>query len=799
MRVPLSWLSEFIELKKSPEEIAEILTLSGHEVEEIFDLYKRLGEIVTVKILEVYSPEDLKEVVLCKVTDGRDTFTVLTSAKDQVKPGLCVALAKPGSYTFSHQKVEVKEVKNYRSEGMFLSPFEAGISEEKHALLTFPKDVPLGRSIYEILNLEEPVLEIAITPNRGDLLSLYGVARELNLITGWELKTFTFDKALLEGEPFSGEIKILEEEGCFRYLGRIFRGVKVSESPFFIIKRLFLCGLRPINNIVDITNYVLLEVGQPLHAFDWKKISGKQILIRRAKPGEKLLMLDGVERIFTEKDLVIADAEKALVLAGIMGGEESGVKENTEEVFLEAAWFNPKWIRLSSQRHRLSTESSYRFERKVDPEGIPLAALRATELILKIATPTGFSQLVDLYPRPYKRPLIKITPKKFAKILGFEIQKDFIIETLKKLGDLQIENETFKLIPFSYRQDLEIPEDLVEEVARLYGYDQIPDTFPIAELKAKAPTLEIKTERKIKELLKGFGLFEVITYSFIHPEILKNLNLSKEDERLKVLEIENPIASHLSVMRTTLIPGLLEVAKFNATREVEDLAIFEIGKVFFPEKELAKEKVHLGILLKGEKKLLPWEGYKRKYDLFDLKGILEELFSALKLEVEFRPFSTEPFLKRGFSYDLYLSGIKIGLAGAIKNFVLERLDLKRPVFIAEINLSEIYNLLKEKKKPLKIHKPPKFPSTFRDISFLLDKEIPFSEILSYVNSLEIPYFEKLELLALYEGPPIPETKKSITLRFWFRSEERTLQDEEVNTLQDEIAKKIFEYFKAIPR
>ncbi len=799
MRVPISWLSEFIELKKSSEEIAEILTLSGHEVEEVFDPYKKLGDLISVKILEVLSPEDLKEVVLCRVTDGKETFSVLTTAKDQVKPGLILALAKPGSLTFSHQKVEVKEIKKYRSEGMFLSPFEAGISEIKDALLVFPEDTPLGKSIYEILNIKEPVLEIAITPNRGDLLSIYGVARELNLICGWELKPLSFEESLLKGEPFEGEIKILEEEGCFRYIGRLFKGVKISESPFFILKRLFLCGLRPINNIVDITNYVLLELGQPLHAFDWEKISGKKILIRRAHLGEKLLMLDGVERTFTEEDLVIADSEKALVLAGIMGGEDSGVTENTQNIFLESAWFNPKWIRLSGKRHRLTTESSYRFERKVDPEGVLFGALRATELILKITEPSEISQIVDVYSRPFKSPLIEITSQKINKILGFKIEKSFIEATLKKLGKLQTEGDTFKLRPHSFRQDLEIPEDLVEEIARLYGYDRIPATFPVAELKAKASRLELQLERKIREILKGFGLFEVITYSFINPETLQKLNLSERDERLKVIELENPISSHLSVMRTSLIPGLLEVAKFNSAREVEDLSIFEVGKVFFPDTELASEFTHLAILLKGEKKLLPWEGYKRKYDLFDLKGILEELFSALSLEVEMRPYSQELFLKKGFSYDLYLSGIKIGFAGAMKNYVLESLDLKKPLFVAEIDLSKIYTLYSEVKRTYTIQKPPKFPSTFRDISFIIDKEVPYGEILSYIKGLEIPYFEKMELIALYEGPPIPEDKKSITLRFWFRSEERTLFDDEVNALQDEIAKKIFAHFKAKPR
>jgi phenylalanyl-tRNA synthetase beta chain len=799
MRVPVSWLSEFIELKKSPEEIAEILTLSGHEVEEIYDPYAKLGSLITVKVLEILQPEGLKEVVLCKVTDGKRDFYVFTTAKDQVKPGLILGLATSGSLTFTHQKIEPRELKGYPSEGMFLSPFEAGISEEKDRLLTFPEDTPIGVSIYQVLKVSEPVLDIAITPNRGDLLSILGIARELNLICGWPLKPLKFEETLRKGSPFPGKISLLDKEGCFRYTGRYFAGIKVGESPFFLRKRLFLCGLRPINNIVDITNYVLLEIGQPLHAFDWKKIAGKEIIIRRAKAQEKLLMLDGVERLFTEEDLVIADAEKALVLAGIMGGEDSGVTEETEEIFLESAWFNPKSIRLSGQKHRLTTESSYRFERKVDPEGVLTGLLRASELILKMVNPSEISEIIDLYPKPFIPPCIEITPQKIFHVLGFEIEPDIMEKTLKKLGEFANPKGLYQVKPHSYRQDLTIPEDLIEEIARLYGYDKIPTTYPQVELKVKTPDIFFTLEKKIKTLLTGFGLTEVITYSFINPETLKKLNLSSEDPRARYLELSNPIASHLSIMRTSLLPGLIEVAKFNASREVEDLSLFELGKVFFPDEALAQERVKLGILLKGYKRLLPWEGHRRPLDLFDLKGILEELFSALKIPMELKPFSVEPFLKKGQSFDLYLKGNKIGFAGAVKQFILEELDLKGPFWVAEIELSDIIEIYSELREKFEIRKPPKFPSTFRDLSCIMDKNIPVQEVLDYIKSLEWPYLEKVELFDLYEGPTIPENKKSITLRFWYRASEKTLLDEEVNALQGDLNKRILEKFKASPR
>lgn len=800
MRVPISWLSEFIELKEPPEKIAEILTMGGVEVEAIEDPYENLGELVSVKILEVSEPEDLKGLVLCKVTDGNEIYSVLTTAKDQVKPNLIVGFAKLGSFTFTGEKVEEKSVKKYKSYGMFLSPYEAGIGEEKEKLLILPEGSPLGESIYRILNISETVLDLAITPNRGDLLSIIGVAREIHTLTSWELKLPNFEENLSYGDKFPGNIEILDTDGCFRYIGRFFGKVKVKESPFFIQKRLWLCGLRPINNIVDITNYVLLELGQPLHAFDWGKIEGKTVLIRRANLGEKLLMLDGVEREFTEEDLVIADSKKAMVLAGIMGGEESGVSENTTDMFLESAWFNPKRIRKSSQRYRITTESSYRFERNVDPEGVLLGLLRATELILKFAEPESYSEVVDLYPKPFIAPKISLFKDKLIKYLGFSIPEKEVKNILSKVGEVRESGYGFQVIPFTYRQDLKLPEDLIEEIARIYGYEKIPSTFPRSVLYCKGPSNKLRFEKKIKEILKSFGFSEVINYSFIDPKSLEKLNLKKEDKRLNFIELANPLSSSQSIMRTTLVPSLIETACFNFFREINSLKVFEIGKVFFPTNNLlAEEPVYLGILLMGYANREIWYEDLRKFDIYDLKGYLNSLFGILGIEIDFKPYSLEPFLKRGVSFDLYLNGEKIGFAGEVKNLVLKEFDLKTNVFIAELNLEPLFERLKEVEEKFEVKKPPKYPSTFRDVTCLIKKEIKIGDILAFVKTLSVPYLEEVSCIKIYEGPPIPEGEKSITIRFWYRAEERTLKDEEVNQIQENVAKKIFEKFSAKPR
>ena len=800
MRVPLSWLEEFIELKASPEEVADILTMGGIEVACVEDAYESLGELITAKILEVKQTEELKEACICKVTDGKSTFNVLTTAKEQVAPGKVVGVIKPGSVTFSGEKVEEKVIKGVKSSGMFLSPYEAGLGEEKDKILEFSEDTPLGKSVYEVLNIKEPVLELEITPNRGDVLSIIGTARELHALTGWELKEPCFEDYLRAGRDFKGEIKIEEKEGCFRYIGRLFEGVEVGESPFFIKKRLWMCGIASINNVVDITNYVLLELGQPLHAFDWEEIKGGKVIIRRAKQGEELLLLDGRKITLTNKDLVIADAERPMVLAGIMGGEETGVSEKTTRVFLEAAWFNPKWIRMSSKRHGVSTESSYRFERGIDPAGVETAVLRATQLLLEVAKAQKFSQPADVYPVKYSPPLISLSEKKLVKYLGFSIPSQEVESILGKVGRVRRIGEVFEVVPYSYRQDLKIEEDLIEEVARIYGYERIPTTYPKGILYSRGLCPETKVENRIKALLSAMGFYQVITYSFISPEFADKLMLSKEDKRRNVVKLSNPISVNQSIMRTTIIPGLLDVACFNFFREVNSLKIFEIGRVFFPSDNEtgAEEVLSLGLLLMGYKERDVWYEENRKFDIFDLKGVIEELFDVLGKEAKIEPYSSEPFLKKGRSFDLYISDRKVGFAGEVKELALKSYDIKPPVLVAEIEIEWLKDFIEEGIKK-KIKKPPKYPSTFRDVTCVMDRSIKVGDVIEFVLSMKIEYLEKVSCIKVYEGAPIPEGKKSVSLRFWYRAEDRTLTDEEVNEIQERVAKAIFEKFNAQPR
>ncbi|HIE32699.1 MAG TPA: phenylalanine--tRNA ligase subunit beta, partial [Thermodesulfobacteriaceae bacterium] len=519
-----------------------------------------------------------------------------------------------------------------------------------------------------------------------------------------------------EGLEKEAEVEILEPDLCYRYAGRLITGVTVGESPFWMAKKLWMCGLRPINNLVDVTNYVLLELGQPLHAFDWEKISGRKILVRRAREGESILTLDGERRALSPDMLVIADAERPVAVAGVMGGEESAVSESTQSVFLESAWFNSISIRRTARALKLSTESSYRFERGVDPEGVILALERATALILEIAGGKVIPGRIDKYPKAWQPQVINLRLTRLKSYLKVDLSEEETAEYLKRIGgEVESKGGVLSFRPPSFRHDLSFEEDLIEEVARLYGYDRLPVSMPVAELSATAPEREEILVNEIKDILRALGFYEVINYSFISPKSLEALELQKNDSRLQVLRLANPLAETQSIMRTTLIPGLLENARFNFFREIQRLKIFEIGKVFFPRgEELPEERISLGLLILGTSQPEFWGGESRRVDIYDLKGVLEALLRELSLAgVELRPYAEEPFLKRGCSFVIEAQGRKVGFAGEVKNYLRHKFELPAPVLLAEIDIS---GLLELPEVPKKFRGLPRYPATSRDLT-----------------------------------------------------------------------------------
>ncbi len=794
MLVPYSWLKEWVKIEEDPEELAERLTLSGLEVEGVFNAYEDLLPAKVVRVISVSPHPDAEKLKICQVSDGKEEYQVVCGAPN-VKEGLKTAFAPAGITLFTGDKIAPAEIRGVRSEGVLCSPYELGAGEDKGGLVEFSEEVPLGLSVVEALKLDEPILEVAITPNRGDCLSIYGLAREVAAVTESPLKPLEVPELPL-GEEISAETGVIIEvpELCFRYAGRLIKGVEVKDSPFEIQKRLWLCGLRPINNVVDVTNYILLLVGQPLHAFDFDLLEGRHIIVRRAIEGEKILTLDGVERVLDPETMVIADTKRPIAIAGIMGGEETAVSKGTKNVFLESAWFNPSSIRLTSQRLRLSSESSYRFERGIDPEGVIRGLELAASLIARLAGGEIVPGRIDEYPKPYVPREIRLSPRRVSLYLKKDLPQETIKDLLERV-EIKVSQgvEDFICVPPSYRHDLSLPEDLIEEIARLYGYDKLPVSVPRAEIAGKPPSPFEEFLKRTREVFTALGLYQVITYSFISPKFVEILDL-KGDKRAKMLALANPLSEEQSVLRSTLVPGLLQTAQVNLFREVSDLKIFELGRVFWPQEGelLPEERYFLGGLLCGRAYPLNCHGMDRPVDFYDLKGILESAFKALGVKgLEFKPHAKEPFLIPALSVSLEGRGKKLGFAGAVRNSVLEKLDLTGPIFVFELDLEGLHELVERQKTYQAL---PKFPATFRDLALLAPEELPAGEILSFAQGLELAFLERVDLIDIYRGRGVPQGKKSLTLRFTYRAKDRTLTDEEVNNLQEEATKAILVRF-----
>ncbi len=797
MLVPYSWLKELIDVDLSPEELADRLTLTGLEVEGVIDGYEGLEPARVVRVVAVHPHPEAEKLRICQVSDGKQDYQVVCGAPN-VREGLKTVFAPADTILFTGEKITPGEIRGVRSQGVLCSAYELGLSEDHTGILELDAEVPLGQPAVEALGLSEPVLEVAITPNRGDCLSILGLAREVSAITG---QPYQIPKipSLPEGTDIKDQTSVVIEapELCYRYCGRLIQGVSVGPSPFDLQKRLWLCGLRPINNIVDITNYVLLLVGQPLHAFDFDLLKQKRIIVRKARAGEKILTLDGEERSLDEETLVIADAERPVAIAGIMGGEETAVHAETKNVFLESAWFNPSSIRLTGQRLRISSESSYRFERGVDPEGVVRGLELAAGLMQDLAQGKIVPGRLDEYPRPYKPREIRLSPNRVRLYLKVDLPQEEVQELLQRVEvTCRTEDQGLLCVPPSFRHDLVLEEDLIEEIARLYGYDRLPSTIPVAEIGGRAPErLEILTQRA-KMLFTALSFYEVINYSFISPRFMDWLGLREDDPRRRVVPLANPLSEEQSVMRTMLLPGLLHTAQVNLFREVPNLRVFELGKVFWarPGEELPEERVKLAGLLTGLVNAESCHEKPRQVDFFDLKGVLESFLQHLGLSsYSIKPQAQEPFLRPGLSARLMVQGQDLGFLGEVRQEVLEHYDLKGPIFVFELDFEALAALTRDERQyqPL-----PKFPATTRDLALILDDTLPAAELLAFITQQDIPYLEDVYVIDVYRGKPIPQGKKSLTLRFVYRAKDRTLTDEEVNRIQEDLAQEICQKFQA---
>ena len=779
MKITYNWLKEFIDISDlSPQEIAEILTNVGIEVDSVRYAAENLEKVVTGKIEKIEKHPNADKLKICQVNVGGEIVQIITGA-DNVFEGAVVPVALHGAKLPSGTRIKKSKLRGEVSNGMLCSESELGLTDSSEGIMILPKETEIGKDIVEVLGLNDYVIEYEITTNRPDALSVLGIARELKAVLN---RNITLPEATVKEGNFEitneAELEVLDTAACPRYTGFVLKNIKNTQSPLPMQVRLYLVGLRPINCVVDATNYVMYELGQPLHAFDLRKLKGRKVVVRRAKEGEKIITLDGVERSLTPEDLIIADAENPVAIAGIMGGENSGTEMETTEIFLESAHFDPMTVRKTSKRLGLSTDSSYRFERGADIEMCRFAAERALHLIQNTCGGEAARGVLESYPKPYTPKVIVFRPEKSSRLLGINIPPRKSAEILANLG-FNVKKEQDYLIvkvPSWRKYDVSREVDLTEEVVRIYGMKNVTSTYPLMHSNVRKNFTYFKIE-EIKEFLCALGYFEAINYSFVGENLYKKLNLTVE----KLKKISNPLSEEWVYMRNFVFPSLVQNAVNNINRNERDVALFEVAKVFDKE----EEPLHLSLLLTGRVKS---ELYSfRSADFYDIKGTVEALLERLNLKGEFIPQGEKNFLHPGQSAEITVEGETIGFLGKLHPNVLENLDVNQEIYVAELELGKILEL-SEAVKPT-FSQIPKFPPVTRDIALLVDKEVPVAEVEKLIRS-KAKKLEAIRLFDVYEGDKIPKGKRSVAFSLKFRDKNKTLSDEEVNGIMDAIIREL---------
>jgi phenylalanyl-tRNA synthetase beta chain len=800
MKVTLNWLKQYVDFNWSPEELTERLTMLGLEVEGVQKISGAFDGIVVAQILTRDPVPGSDKLSVCKVNDGTGERTIICGAQNH-KPGDKVPLILPNFAlplkAGDKEPFVIKERKVFgiTSQGMMCSPQELGLPDEVDGLLILPADAPVGKPFGEFLGRTggDVVYDLEVTPNRPDLNSVIGIAREIAAVTGNELKIPTIQFLSKESEPIGGLLSVQNDEPelCPRYAARIVRKVKVGPSPDWLRSILEKVGLRSINNVVDITNHVMLESGQPLHAFDYHLLKGDgtnppKIIIRRATEGEKFTTLDGKERTLTNQMLLIADETKPVALAGIMGGKNSEINDRTVDVLIESAYFKPQNIRATSKKLELRTDSSYRFERGGDVDICDWASRRAAQLICDLAGGQVLGHAIDNFPHQNPAKPITLHFAKTKDLLGIGISHSDQVSFLTKLG-LTVTEQTPGICTFkipSWRVDLKREVDLIEEVGRLYGIEKIPATPPRGALGANEFDSVYDQIAEARRILTGLGLNEAQGQTLI-----ANAECRMKNEELVALA--NPLSSDMDVLRPSLLPGLIHSLRQNVARKNYDVALFEIGRVFNSQNGATKEERHVAIALTGQSAQNFWSGENRdaKFDAYDLKGIAEEFFEQLGLRgIVFarRDESTPLFLE---SATVSLGGkLPLGELGQLLPTLAKKNDLRDAVFLAEFNL----DLLLARRNPAKSFKPlPQFPSVRRDVAMLVPEATTHESVLQTVKQTKPANLENVELFDVFRGKHVPAGQKSLAYALTYRAAEKTLTDAEVNAAHT----KIVEAFK----
>ena len=805
MQVSVKWLKDYVDLNISIEELAQRLTMAGLEVDSVTDLGKGISNVVSGEILEVKPHPDADKLVVCLVNVGNNTepLTIVTGAPN-IKKGMKVPVALVGAELPGGTSIKKAVFRGVESHGMLCSAEELGLDptglpeDEQNGIMSLPSDTKLGQPIQEVLGLDDQVIELELTPNRSDCLSMINLAREVSAITSSSLKLPSISK---EGNNEAidqlATVEVLDKNLCHRYVARIVKNVKIGPSPLWLQHRLQAAGMRSINNIVDVTNFVMLEMGQPLHAFDYDKLAQHKIIVRRAKSNETLVTLDGNKRTLDEDMLVIADATGPVAIAGVMGGLDSEITPNTKTILLESAYFDGASIRRTSRKLGLRSEASSRYEKGINPAGSLDAANRAVDLIEQLGAGVAVPGKIDVYSTNVEPTTIQFRPSRANFILGTNISRQEMLQYFRRLSfDCEeIGEDLFKVsIPY-YRRDITLEIDLIEEIARLYGYDNIPTTMPQSTMTQSTKTPIHGLKEKTKEILTGLGLKEIITYSFIGAKSFNKIRLEEGHPWRNCLAIKNPLSDEQNVMRTTLIPGMLEVASRNINRRQLDLALFEVGKVFIPQgdNDLPLEEERLAVLISGGTRKA-WNRPAEKYDFYYLKGIVEEFLNKLnQKEYDFVQANNCQTFHPGRTAEILLKGELIGVIGEIHPLVLDEYGIDQKVWLFELKLDPLVaGFLKFKQ----YEALPKFPAVERDMALIIPEEIASSEVEQKIGVVGGEYLVQYRLFDVYKGEQIPEGFKSMAYNMVYQAKDRTLTDKEVAEIHNRIQQELQNSFGA---
>ena len=791
MLVPIKWLKDFVDVDLAPEELADKLVSCGFEVEDIINAAGDIQGVYTAKILSVEKHPAADRLIVCKIAADKE-YTVVTN-NVWLKPGDIVPFAADGAVLHGGKKIHAGEVRGVRSDGMFTGGKDLNVTESdirgagEDKVLVLPDDTPVGIDFVKAMELDDVVLDIGITANRTDANGILGIAREVAAITGKPLKMPEDYIDIPTGNAINGKLEIVNEapDLCPRYMAAMLTDVVIEESPTYIKRRLRAAGLRPINNIVDITNYVLLEVGQPMHAFDLKTIKGGRIVVRRAREDEKIVALDGKTYTLNPENLAICNAEEPMAIAGVMGGAGYSIFDDTAEVVFESARFKRDSVRRTSRSLGLSSDSSQRFSKGIDYYSQEAGLRKAVGMVVRHGWGKPVKGVIDSYPVPAPQRRVSYTAEDIENILGISVPEKFIVDVLNSLmiPTVRKGKRITSSVP-AFREDIVGVNDIAEEVIRMYGYDSFDSSSVMqGALIAGEVTKAQEFTASVKNFMVGAGAYETLTYSFITPKAFDMLEMPADDPLRKAVVLTNPLGEDYSVMRTSMAHSMLKAVATNAIRLNKEARLFEIAKVFRPEKLPLTDK------LPEEKQILVYAAYGDE-DFYTLKAVFEELFAYLRIEAEFLPAEIS-YMHPTRTAKIFAGGKEIGYLGEVADKVVKAYGTDKRVYLAEVDC----DYLTEHASRYTGFKPvSKYPPVERDLALITDESVAATDILKAVRlAADSALLTDARIFDVFVGPQLKIAgKKSVAVRLTFRSNERTLVDAEVNELIDKILKKLAE-------